>query len=135
MRNQRCYKRILFAKGGRTAENIPPTLDALKQHIRRSAFQVIKSRQCLIIDPFSSFTDPGQWDWQETDSGYFPVWTTLPEASKACRILLKCGCKKYCKGTTNEIVCTKVCASLGNCTNGQKMLVKIIKRTAMIDVF
>ena len=32
-------RRILFAKGGRTVENIPPTLDALKQHIKWSAFQ------------------------------------------------------------------------------------------------
>ena len=34
-------RRILFAKGGRTVENIPPILDALKQHIKPSAFQAI----------------------------------------------------------------------------------------------
>ena len=36
-------------------------LDALKQHIKRSAFQVIKWRQCLIILPFSSLADSSPW--------------------------------------------------------------------------
>ena len=84
-------------------------LDALKQHIKRSAFQVFKWRHCLITNPSLSIVDSSQWDWQETDSGYFPIWTTLPAAPKACRILFKCGCKKYCNGATNEIVlCTEV---------------------------
>ena len=47
-------RRILFAKGGRTIQNIPPTLDALKQHIKRSAFQAIKWSRCLIKNPFLS---------------------------------------------------------------------------------
>ena len=101
-------RRILFAKRERTVENILPTLDSLKQHIKQSAFQVFKWRQCLIIDPSSSLVDPNQWDWQETDSEYFPVWTVFPAASIACRIAFKCGWKKYCKGATNEIVFTEV---------------------------
>ena len=43
----------------------------------------------MIIDPSSSLADFSQWDLQDADSGYSPVWTTLPSASKACRILLK----------------------------------------------
>ena len=101
-------KRNLFAKRGKTAKNIPPTLDALKQHIKRSAFQVFKGKLCLITDP--SLTDSSQWDWQETDSGYFPVWTILQAALTACRILLKCASKKYCIGATYEIVYAEVCA-------------------------
>ena len=66
------------------------------QHIKRSASQVFNWRQCLIIDPSSTLADPSQWDWQETGSGYSPVWTTLPAASKAFRILFKCQFKKYC---------------------------------------
>ena len=80
-------RRILFAKGGRAVENIPPTLNALKQHIKQSVFQAIKWSQCLIKDPSSSLADPRQWDWQETELGYSPVWTTLPKASEACRVL------------------------------------------------
>ena len=41
-------RRILFAKRGRTVENLPPQLDALKQYIKQSAFEVSKWRQCLI---------------------------------------------------------------------------------------
>ena len=33
---------MLFAKGGRTVENTSLKLDALKQHLKRLAFQVIK---------------------------------------------------------------------------------------------
>ena len=35
-------RRILVAERKRTVENIPPTLDALKHHIKRSPFQVFK---------------------------------------------------------------------------------------------
>ena len=61
----------MFAKGGRTVEDVPPTLDALKQHIKRSAFPVIKWSQCLIKNPCSSLS----LGWQATEAGYFPIWT------------------------------------------------------------
>ena len=41
-------RRMLFAKGGRTVENISLMFDALKQHIKRSVFRAIKWSQCLI---------------------------------------------------------------------------------------
>ena len=85
-------------------------IGALKLHIKPSTFQVLIWRQCLIIDPCSSLADPDQLDWQETDSRYSPIWTILLAASKACQILFKCGCKKYCKGATNEIVGKEECA-------------------------
>ena len=39
---------MLFAKGGKTVENVPLMLNPLKQHIKQSAFQAIKWSQCLI---------------------------------------------------------------------------------------
>ena len=41
-------RRMLFAKGRRTIENKQPMIDALKQHIKQSAFQAIKWSQRLI---------------------------------------------------------------------------------------
>ena len=97
-------KKTLFAKRGRTMEIIPPMLNALKQHITRSALQVFKWKEFLIVDPSSTLPDPSEWDWQETSLEYSSVWTTLPAAAKGCRILFKCRCKKCCEGATNEIV-------------------------------
>ena len=42
-----------------------------------------------------------KWGWQLTNNKYDPRWVTLPEASTACQELIKCGCKKQCKGRCN----------------------------------
>ena len=112
-------RRILFAQGSRTAKSIPPTSDAFKQRIERSARQAIIWRQCSRKLP--SAMDPLQWNWQKTELSYSPVRTTLLEASKACRILVTCGCKKSCtarcKCVKNEFNCTELYACMGNCAN------------------
>jgi len=37
-----------------------------------------------------------EWGWNKT--GLSITWTTLSEASEACRELLRCGCKNGCRG-------------------------------------
>ena len=34
--------------------------------------------------------------WKEEGTCITPIWTTLPQASKACQELLKRSCKKTC---------------------------------------
>ena len=78
-------------------ENIPPTLAALEQHIKRAAYQAGHVwGQTLVAEP--KLPTPACWGWEkgEDDSGWTPLWTTLPEAAKACHELIKCGCKKSC---------------------------------------
>ena len=83
MRNN-LARRIPFAKGGRTIEIIPPTLDALKEHIKRSTFQAIKRSQCLIKNPSSSIG----MELASNRVGISSGKTNLPEASHVCHVLL-----------------------------------------------
>ena len=54
-------RRILFTTRSRSVENIPPTSEALKQHVKRSALQAIKWRRCISDD--CSLLDPLLWGW------------------------------------------------------------------------
>jgi len=37
---------------------------------------------------------PKDWGWWNDDTGWHPLWTTLPEASESCHELIHCGYKK-----------------------------------------
>ncbi len=108
----------LFAKG-RQIDNIPPTLDALKLHIMRAILQAgytwsqsLKTKQEL---PSSD-----KFGWQKGANGKWePLWTLLPDASKACRELLKCNCRVRCTGRCQcnaaNLKCTPLCKCGGGC--------------------
>ncbi len=80
----------------RTRDNIPPTQAALKQHIKRTCYQANCWNQALVMDP--EMPEPSDWGWIKETTGWQPHWTTLPEASKSCRELISCHCKKQCTG-------------------------------------
>lgn len=111
----------LFAKKGRLPEGIPPTLDALKLHIQRAVYQASYCwAQSLSKD--AMLPDPNEWwGWKSQDSLYEVVWTTLPEASKKCQELIRCGCnpEKGCKGRCKcanaSLRCTALCKCGGDC--------------------
>ena len=53
----------------------PPTQAALIQH----------TTQMMVAAP--ELPSPGDWGWNRNDTGGWDVcWTTLPEATKACRV-------------------------------------------------
>ena len=84
----------LFSQN-RIIDNLPPTKMALEQQVKR-AILVAGSiwGQTFTADP--TIPPPEDWGWKrnERDNSLAPYWTSLPEASKACRELIKCGCKK-----------------------------------------
>ncbi|XP_071952428.1 uncharacterized protein [Antedon mediterranea] len=94
----------LFSRKARTMDNIPPTQDALLQHSNRSIYQT--SIWTTSLQPQQNAPSPEDFGWTKTGSTWTPVWTILPEASKACRELLKCGCKKlpFCSGKCRSAV-------------------------------
>ena len=91
-------RKQLFSYGNRRLENIPPSRAALLQHVKRASFQAgYIWGQALTANP--SLPSPSEWGWQkDKDGNWTPLWTTLPEASKGCRELVKCNCKKRCLG-------------------------------------
>jgi hypothetical protein len=94
-------------------DNIPPTKEALHQHVLRSAYQAGQIwSQCL--NPLPEVPSPSSYGWMKDESGdWKPVWTLLPEADKVCRELIKCNCKNTCTGRCkckkSRLVCTDLC--------------------------
>ena len=71
----------------------------------------------IVPKPF--VPSPGDWGWEKCDGEWEVVWTTLPEAAKACYELFSCKCKKTCKGNCKchraNLQCTSLCACDGKC--------------------
>ena len=113
-------RKHLFTKRGRMLETIPPTEAALLEHTKRAVLQALVWKEAVIPQP--EVLDPEKWGWVKKDDTYRPVWTTLPEASKICSELVKCGCnveKRGCIGNCKcvraDLPCTALCACDGKC--------------------
>ncbi|KAJ8289764.1 hypothetical protein GJAV_G00005080, partial [Gymnothorax javanicus] len=88
----------LFTSGKRTLENIPPTQAALFEHIKRALLQAsfYWNQATSVHQDIPHFSE---WEWQKEDNGsWFPCWTKLEDVSKACSILLHCGCERSSRG-------------------------------------
>ena len=58
-------RKQLFAFGNRKIENIPPTLHALEQHVKRAVYQAGHIwGQCLVGEPHGP--SPELWGWERT---------------------------------------------------------------------
>ena len=110
-------RKYLFTQKSRSLENLPPTLAALEQHIKRVCYQSNCWNQAL--NPNPDLPSPADWGWKEEQTGWQPVWTTLPEASRSCSELVCCGCKKgctrRCKCFKAALQCTALCFCSGDC--------------------
>ena len=110
-------RKDLFARKGRLPEGLPPTQDALILHVYRAVYQA--SYQPLTRDAF--LPDLNDWCWKNTLEGYDSIWTTLPDASKSCQELTKCGCKseigckEWCKCVKASLKCSTLCNCRGDC--------------------
>lgn len=114
-----CRKQ-LFARKNRLMETIPPTCDALMQHVKRACYQSsFIWNKSLLANP--AIPSPGDWGWQLVKDKWSPVWMTIPQASTVCTELLKCGCKKGCSGNCKcakaFMKCTALCYCEGECGN------------------
>ena len=112
-------RKHLFAKKGRSIENIPPTREALRQHVKRASYQAgFCWAQMMVCTP--EFPSPSDWGWVHSENGWDTCWTTLSEATVACRQLLRCGCKKGCTGQCKcvkaSLQCTALCWCGGDCS-------------------
>ena len=99
---------------------IPPTYAALVEHTKRVAYQAGYCwAQALTAKP--NLPPPDEWGWKKSETlNWEPVWTILPEASKAIRELIKCGCQvdKGCRGNCKCVKANLECTALCNCGGG-----------------
>ena len=96
-------------------DNIPPTQEALHQHVRRAAYigGYVWGNSLIPVMNLPSYEAYG-WKADAT-----PHWTDLPQASKGLRELIKCNCIKGCTGNCKckraSLPCTELCKCKGNC--------------------
>ena len=87
-------KRQLFCHKNRTMDKLPPTNDAVLQHVRRAVYQAgiwTTSTQTQLVIP-----SPHDFTWAKILDSWVPGWVTISEASRACRELINCSCKGNC---------------------------------------
>ena len=114
----------LFTQKGREIENLPPTQDALLQHLLRVGYQAGHVwGQALVQSP--TLPNPADYGWMHATDGWQINWMTLPPAGMACRAIIKCGCTKGCKGkckcVKEGLRCTTLCGCHG-CDQVQDIL-------------
>lgn len=119
-------RRRLFTKTIQP-ECLPPTSDALQQHIKRAHYQATVWEQACsqgMQDP----ADPTMHGWQEDPSdpsNLTPVLTTIDTVPKECLDIVTCKCKKdmcksdKCKCRKSNIQCCIECDchNHGTCKN------------------
>lgn len=104
----------LFAKGNRALENIPPTHAAFVQHTRRAVYQAGHVwGNSLVAKPV--LPSPSEWGWTRSIKGWTPLWTVLAQVQEMCYELIRCGCKKGCRGRCKCVKANLVCTALCNC--------------------
>ena len=113
-------RQILFTKALRSFESL--TQCALYQHIKQSLLQArFYWKQATVS--VQQIPDTSQWGWHfvESRNAWCPFWTHLDDVSTTSRILLRCGCKKACRGNCKcikaDIRCSYMCACEGGCEN------------------
>ena len=109
----------LFKTGTRLLDKIPPTQDALLQHIKRALLQAgyiwKQALKCKpILPPFT------EWGWKRDTSGLLtPLWSLLSDISHTGSLLLHCNCRVSCTGNCKcaraGLNCTSLCRCDGAC--------------------
>ena len=112
-------RRELFVARNQSMDNIPPTKDALIQHIKRATYQGAHIwGNTLELEP--DLPSPSEWGWQNPEC-WQPLWTTQDEASVSVCTLIHCGCTKgctrNCKCNKAGLKCTELCKCTGDCLN------------------
>ena len=105
---------MLFTQKGIDIENIPPTQDALAQHMLSVGYEAGHVWGQVTIPQLRSAAD-FRWTREVANAQWHMKWMTLPPAGAACRAVIKCGCTKGCR---NQGKCKKTdmtCNMLWKC--------------------
>ena len=101
---------IFCSKQG-SSDALPPTYDAIYQHLLRANYQTFIWRRCLINKPL--IPQPTDNGWHKKDHQLLPRLTTIPAAPDTLLELIICGCKKGCKRNwkcaKEELAYTEAC--------------------------
>ena len=113
-------RKALFSNKGKTLDLTPPTLAALYEHTKQAVLQAghYWSKYLVVRTQLPS---PDEWGWVMTSDGCQPFWTALPDVTKSCRELVRCGYSKGCQGRYScfkvNLTCSELCTCSDKCTN------------------
>jgi len=92
-------RKLMFTHGLKALECIPPTQQVLFQHTKRALLvAAFIWKQSLYRGPHIRNASEWGWEWNGRTKAWMPYWTSLPDASHGCTLLLHCGCSVACKG-------------------------------------
>jgi hypothetical protein len=116
---------LLFSHGLCGLDAIPPTQAALFEHVKRSLLQAAFIwKQSTTAQQSIPSSDKWGWELDPDKNQWMPFWTKLADASKACALLLHCGCTKACRGNCKcsraGLRCTTLCGCEGGCNNNDQ---------------
>ena len=83
---------------------LPPTRDALYQHINRSNLQSLIFKKANIPKPI--LPDPTECGYEMSDAGLKPILMTKDPIPNSALKIISCNCKTNCK--TNRCGCRKL---------------------------
>ena len=112
-------RKHLFTKKEWLIDNTPTTKCALLQHVKSFTALSFIWGQCL--ECYSELQSPSAFGWKfnASQGSWEPVWSLLPETSKACQELIKCSCNQSCDGRCScqraALPCTALCRCNGDC--------------------
>ena len=120
-------RKLMFTHGLKSLDSIPPTKNALFQHAKRALHTAgfVWKWSLSRIPDIPNPSDWG-WEWNARSSQWVPYWTDLSDVSKACSLLLHCGCVVACKGNCKchraGLHCSALCNCKGGCTNNDNVM-------------
>ena len=113
----------MFCSRSSQCYQLPPTKDALRKHVARSAYQAAIWRRALVCDP--AIPSPNMHGWILKHGQLCIDWMSQQPAPQELVEIISCGCKSADSCTTarcscfkNSLPCTDCCGCL-ECGNSR----------------
>ena len=113
-----CFNKLVSqASAAVVLSKLPPTIEAARQHSRRTFYQVQTWR--------GNSLKPSDWGWKLINKSLVPIYTTKGPAPEKIVSLIACGCNKgcgkRCKCAQTNLRCTTMCKNCRgqSCSNAE----------------
>ena len=111
---------FLFCVKSHQSHQLPPSQNALKQHIKRANYQAALWKRALKPEPGEP--SPSGHGWTVTNDSLSIYWTDKEPAPKVLMEYTRCGCKtpcmtKRCSCRSLNLPCTDACQCTRECAN------------------
>ena len=112
-----------FRRGRKNPGNIPPTQDALHQHLLRAHYQALMWKMANIANP--DISSPLTCGWHLKENKLMPVLMTKEPITAEYVTIVTCACTlkgrlcqaTQCKCKKNGLRCTSACICIDWCRN------------------